>query len=534
MDTGGTASDPGAPTTVPRDSHGESAKFLGWYDGDVKYDFTKPVTGDLTLKAKWGDARHKITFDSMNGGSSTDSWVVDGALLTPPSEPSRTGYRFDAWYLIRPSSLLLEATRGADAFDFTTTIPRSDFTLYGGWVKTWDVTFDENGGSVHPATQTRDEGLKATNPDVPGTPPFDHHSERSVFKGWVVVSTGEPYDFDTPLTGDVALKAKWADAHHNVTFDSQDGSPVPGQSVADGYKLTEPQNPTKTGYRFDAWYTDATGGSKLDFNVAPDHDFTTYAQWIKTWNVTFDPAGGIGQPAMQVVNQGDKATRPAAGAVSRDGYVLAGWLDSQGRDYGFDTGVTADVALTAKWAPDKTALNALIEQAKGDKQSDYTPDTWKPLQDALDHAESVSKDQDASKSDVDQAMGALQDALNGLKLIGSNGANGSDGLAGLNGLIGQAAEAEAGRHRQSDYTQDSWKAFQDALNHDKAVARDPNASQSDIDQAAAALRAALAGLKLRNGLTNTGAAVTAPATLALTLTALAGLALALRKRKENE
>ncbi|MCL1879052.1 MAG: DUF4430 domain-containing protein, partial [Actinomycetia bacterium] len=58
-----------------------------------------------------------------------------------------------------------------------------------------------------------------------------------------------------------------------------------------------------------------------------------------------------------------------------------------------------------------------------------------------------------------------------------------------------AAEAATVGKQASDYTADSWKAYQDALAAAKALAADPDASQEAVDAAAAALSAAVAGLK---------------------------------------
>ena len=41
-----------------------------------------------------------------------------------------------------------------------------------------------------------------------------------------------------------------------VTFDSNGGSEVPPQSVEGGKKAEKPDDPTRTGYTFDAWYKD--------------------------------------------------------------------------------------------------------------------------------------------------------------------------------------------------------------------------------------------------------------------------------------
>ena len=43
----------GKVVTKPEDPTKEGYKFIGWYNGDEVYDFTKPVTGDITLTAKY-------------------------------------------------------------------------------------------------------------------------------------------------------------------------------------------------------------------------------------------------------------------------------------------------------------------------------------------------------------------------------------------------------------------------------------------------------------------------------------------------
>lgn len=639
VDAGTQLAVPSTPA-VPRDHHHEVSRFLGWYTASgAKYTSVAAVEGDVTLTAKWDDAHRKVTFETHGGSPVPASQLKeDGQSPDTVSDPTWSGYRFLGWYTV--------ATGGSE-FSFTQQL-HSDVVAHAHWVKVWNVAFDTAGGSTPPSAQTVNAGTPAT--PVADPTAMDHHGDQAKFLGWYAPGSATKYDFATPVTGDLALTAKWRDARHKITLKPGNGDSDIVNWVDDGDLLAKPEDPVETGgYRFDGWYTAqpsslmlqlTRGMVKFDFTAVPTEDISLYGRFVKTWNVTFDPAGGTGQPPAQVVDQDEKATRPAAEAVSRTGYVLAGWLDAQGRDYGFDTPVTADVNLTAKWAVDKTGLNALIEQAKGKNKSDYTSDSFKPLQDALGHAQSISDDSNASKADVDKAADALQHALNSLKPVGSDGSNGSNGsngtngangavdsdsasgpngangmngsngangavdsngsndsnsasgpngangsngtngssstsstssvnngsngsssssganngsngssgasgangvnssngsggLAGPNGLIDQA-EAVAGKHRQSDYTPGSWKAFLDALNHAKAVAADPNASRSDIDRAAAALRDAMNGLKRKNSrLSATGVEVVAPIGMVLVLTAMAGLALALRKREGN-
>lgn len=50
-------------------------------------------------------------------------------------------------------------------------------------------------------------------------------------------------------------------------------------SVPSGEKVAQPENPTRSGYTFDGWYTDTVGGQKFDFNTAITVDTTLYAHW---------------------------------------------------------------------------------------------------------------------------------------------------------------------------------------------------------------------------------------------------------------
>ena len=64
-----------------------------------------------------------------------------------------------------------------------------------------------------------------------------------------------------------------------VTFDSQGGSQVPSQDITVGEPVSQPDDPTRTGYRFLGWYTAATGGARWDFSQPVTGDQILYAQW---------------------------------------------------------------------------------------------------------------------------------------------------------------------------------------------------------------------------------------------------------------
>ena len=66
-----------------------------------------------------------------------------------------------------------------------------------------------------------------------------------------------------------------------VTFESNDGSEVPPQTVEEGKKAEKPDEPTRSGYTFDAWYKDEAFTNEWDFDVdVVTGDITLYAKWI--------------------------------------------------------------------------------------------------------------------------------------------------------------------------------------------------------------------------------------------------------------
>ena len=58
----------GKTVTAPADPSQSGKKFVGWYtDGNVKFDFATPITGDLTLNAKFEDAVTTLTGSATDG-----------------------------------------------------------------------------------------------------------------------------------------------------------------------------------------------------------------------------------------------------------------------------------------------------------------------------------------------------------------------------------------------------------------------------------------------------------------------------------
>ena len=70
----------------------------------------------------------------------------------------------------------------------------------------------------------------------------------------------------------------------------------------------------------------------------------------KSYTVTFDSNGGS-DVSSQSLRYGAKATKPSV--PSKNGFVFIGWYSDTGLEsaFNFDTAITGDITLYAKWTP---------------------------------------------------------------------------------------------------------------------------------------------------------------------------------------
>ena len=205
----------------------------------------------------------------------------------------------------------------------------------------YTVTFNAYGGFPTPDEQHVKSGEKAV---LPAEPTLKGHT----FAFWYLGEDEEnatAYDFNTPVTENITLTAKWNINKYTVTFNSYGGTPVPpAQEVEYGLTATEPATaPTKTGYTFDGWYL---GDEKYDFSDAVEQNITLYANWEKNiYTVTYtDGVDGEEVFADQTYRVPFEDTTPAfKGNPTRDGYVFDGWKPA------FSDTVTGNVTYVAQW-----------------------------------------------------------------------------------------------------------------------------------------------------------------------------------------
>lgn len=169
-----------------------------------------------------------------------------------------------------------------------------------------------------------------------------------LYHGQVIFESG-----GTTQAKEVLIVPKEATTY-TVTFDPNSGSgtmtPNPVTVVA-GEKLTLPEctfTPPSADKEFDKWDA-GKPGEQVDITS----DCVIRAIWkektVATYTVTFDANGHGTAPAVQTVEDGKTATKPAD--PTETGWTFGGWYKEAvcTNAFDFSTPITADITLYAKW-----------------------------------------------------------------------------------------------------------------------------------------------------------------------------------------
>ena len=302
-------------------------KFDYWMLDGEQFDFLTPITRDITLVAHWSDQiYHTVHFD-FNGGEVDDTgrWdyldsydvrVADGDQFYKAIGGSVADNKPDLLSMYSPEGRAFKGWFDASGKQYLSMdVITSDLWLTAKWSvlntdgESWTVYLDANGGEFDDfdagrhiskasvkvlkgksLSETEEFMSAATNKDdlslrVP------LHPLLYPFTGWYTTS-GQKWDLDTPITGDLSLVAHWGtadDVTAMVYFKTNGGKFSNGKksinfTVRNGSLIDEPETPTREGYVFDGWYyRDET---KWDFATmkydAYNGDGFFYAHWAES------------------------------------------------------------------------------------------------------------------------------------------------------------------------------------------------------------------------------------------------------------
>lgn len=291
--------------------------------------FSMPATS-VVLYAQWSANNYNLAYDA-NGGSGQPISSVEtfGATATVSATvPSRNGYDFLGW------NTAANGTGTARSGSSTFVMPASNVMLYAQWsLATLTVSYNSNGGTGVIAPQAGRFGTTITlTATVPSRPGF-------TFTGWnnSADGTGTAYSSGGTFTvpgSNVTLYAQWTAIQYSLTYaeNGGDSASVPasatGKTAGQTFALSA-STPTRSGYYFTGWNTQAQGGGQTfaansNFTM-PTGNTTLYAQWaLNTYFVSYNANGGSGAPASQQTDGSGNVTIPGT-TPTRPGYSFSKW-----------------------------------------------------------------------------------------------------------------------------------------------------------------------------------------------------------------
>ncbi len=228
----------------------------GTFDGSVTNGGT--IIGGAFTGPVWNNG-------IISGGQFTGSVVNRGTITNGTFSGEVTNESGRSFGVISGGTFNGKVTNKNDISDSPEETPAkiSGGTFNGEVIGAYTVTFQSEGGS-EVASQIR--------ANTPADQPADPTKEGYTFIGWY---NGESeWNFETPVTADLTLTAKWQINRYTITFDTAGGSEVTPITQDYGTTITAPANPTKTGYTFAGW-------DKTIPATMPAGDMAITARWTE-------------------------------------------------------------------------------------------------------------------------------------------------------------------------------------------------------------------------------------------------------------
>ena len=216
------------------------------------------------------DTKARYTYNFYVGEELVDSQtVIDGEYLSAPADPKVASGKFKGWQIAGQSGML----------DFSQAVSISDeeiedkeFSVKAVISETFYATFwkDKNKTDIL-ETKEGEKNAKIITSDVTWQFP-----DGKGITGWTLNGTKVT---EFIITENVDLIPIISNDVVQVSFATGEGTPIPPVFVEVGTSLTEPDNPTRTGYTFKGWFTDEACSNVYNFSDKVENAFTLYAKW---------------------------------------------------------------------------------------------------------------------------------------------------------------------------------------------------------------------------------------------------------------
>ena len=263
----------------------------------------------------------QITY--MSGDQVFQIQNVDSGTTAPTTGiPNKDGYDFIGWFADADC---------AEPFDFDTYFAdpdKTNVTVYAGF-REIEYTATQIVYMVDGEVFTRQEVAADTVSPIRGEPGKSGHR----FIGWFAdADCTEPFDF-AAYFADPDKESVMVYAGFEVSGDAAvtlvymaDGRVYQTQTVTDGTNAPISGTPSKEGFTFTGWYTDADCAELFDFEAYfadPDKgNAMVYAGFAEQIHITYIADGSV----FRIQDVADGTNSPIAVTPDKDGYTFTGWF----------------------------------------------------------------------------------------------------------------------------------------------------------------------------------------------------------------
>ena len=312
----------------------EGYNFIGWYQDDELFDFSKEITEDTTITAKYSLKDYRITYNldggTVSGNPETYNIETESFDL---KNPEKQGYTFSGWTGSNGENLQTRVTieKGSTGDKtYTAHFSPNQNTHYkvvhkytklnGDYEVVNEDLYGPTGTTVTPATKPKngfnnpqEQSLEITGD---GEASIDYIYTRIEYQLTInniedVDTTFENgyYPFETPIvmtakdkdyyefvkwsngittktlafgiTEDTTVEPVYTPKEYTITFDAQGGVDVNPITKTYNTELGTLPETVRQNYKFDGWFTEAEDGEEISETTLVTGNITYYAHWTQ-------------------------------------------------------------------------------------------------------------------------------------------------------------------------------------------------------------------------------------------------------------
>lgn len=303
-------------------------------------ELTSEQGAQVTLYAQWKLTKYKIIYE-LNGGKNNSANPADYTMKSKAitlKNPTRKGYVFAGWY---------KNASFKSKFDKIKSGSTGEVKVYAKWkAKTYTIKFSGNESTS--GSMKTVKNCKYGKSYTLKTNGFKRKGYK--FAGWNTKKNGSGTSYANKakvksLTskqgGTVTLYAQWTKTKYKITYDLKGGKNSSSNPAS--YKITTStiklKKPTRKGYTFAGWYTDAKYKNKItQIKKGSTGNKKLYAKWTaNTYTIKYvgNKSTSGKMETATTCKYGKKYTLKS-NKFKRAGYKFTGWntkADGSGTDY---------------------------------------------------------------------------------------------------------------------------------------------------------------------------------------------------------